>query len=202
MNFYSSLYRIVRKGLINKVKLSRDVKRVGAWAQQVQEVKDPSHFRVILTALAMLTLPRSKSKPSRVLLKTTISLKPFLISSPCHLTHPQKCGVSSPFHSFRKHSSKVFASWALHRACSGYTAVDKETQTSASQSSVPRAPCYPRWPSWPSVDPLRKTLSVPSDRALLRCTVTCEFSLALKSRLFHGESCSMIICRPGPSWRA
>ena len=84
MSFYSSLYRAVRIGLLNKVKWSRDVQGCAGMSPTGPGGKGPSPSYDILTAPAALTLPGAKSKLPRLLLKTSISPKPFFISS--HVT--------------------------------------------------------------------------------------------------------------------
>ena len=84
MSFYSSLHRAVRIGLLNKVKWSRDVQGCAGMSPTGPGGKGPSPSYDILTAPAALTLPGAKSKLPRLLLETSISPKPFFISS--HVT--------------------------------------------------------------------------------------------------------------------
>ena len=169
MSFYSSLYRAVRIGLFNKVKWSRDVQGCAGMSPAGPGGDGPSPSHDILTASAALALPGAKSKPPRLLQKTSISPKPCFISS--HVTsHILEVWGIFPFSFLEIFTEGLFMP-GPHRACRAYTLWMKK--------------CRPRLPEfrYPWLLPitaicwLSRENPLPAQWYILSLTVTCELSL-------------------------
>ena len=193
MSFYSSLYRAVRIGLLNKVKWSRDVQGCAGMSPAGPGGDGPSPSHDILTAPAALTLPGAKSKPPRLLQKTSISLKPFFISY--HVTsHILEVWGIFPFSFLEIFTEGLFMP-GPHRAWRAYTLWMKKCRPHLPEFRCPwllpiMAIC------WLSGKPSPCPVIHPESYSHLWAFTSGQRSL------FCSKSCSMTICWLGLSWRA